>query len=172
MEELRLREQGLIEKEIEAREEERALELQQDKVKTGTPRLDDLLLGGVPFDSNLQIYGPAYVGKEVIVNAFMAEGLKKGIPAIWVLTEKTPNEIREEMRFVVSGYEEYEKLGLVHYVDAYSKSMDAEEEDQYVTYVEDPTDHQGIMKAVNTLAKEFKKNHEYYRLAFRSVSSL
>ena len=172
MEELRLREQGLIEEEIEAREEERALELQQDKVKTGIPRLDDLLLGGVPFDSNVQIYGPAYVGKEVIVNAFMAEGLKKGIPAIWVLTEKTPNEIREEMRFVVSGYEEYEKLGLIHYVDAYSKSMDAEEDDQYVTYVEDPTDHQGIMKTVNKLAKEFKKNHEYYRLAFRSVSTL
>ncbi|MEE9115864.1 MAG: ATPase domain-containing protein [Thermoplasmata archaeon] len=172
MEELRLREQGLIEEEIEAREEERALELQQDKVKTGTPRLDDLLLGGVPFDSNLQIYGPPFVGKEVIVNAFIAEGLKKGIPAIWVITEKTPADIREEMRFVVSGYEEYEKLGLVHYVDAYSKSMEAEEEDQYVTYVEDPTDHQGIMKAVNSVAKEFKKKHEYYRLAFRSVSTL
>jgi KaiC/GvpD/RAD55 family RecA-like ATPase len=172
MEELRLREQGLIEEEIEAREEERALELQQDKVKTGSPRLDDLLLGGVPFDSNVQIYGPPFVGKEVIVNAFIAEGLKKGIPAIWVLTEKTASEIREELRFVVSGYEEYEKLGLVHYVDAYSKSMEAEEDDEYTTYVEDPTDHQGIMKAVNATAKEFKKNHEYYRLAFRSVSTL
>jgi KaiC/GvpD/RAD55 family RecA-like ATPase len=172
MEELRLREQGLIEEEIEAREEERALELQQDKIKTGSPRLDDLLLGGIPFDSNVQIYGPPFVGKEVIVNAFIAEGLKKGIPAIWVLTEKTPSDIREEMRFVVSGYEEYEKLNLVHYVDAYSKSMEAEEDDQYTTYVEDPTDHKGIMKAVNTVAKEFKKNHEYYRVAFRSVSTL
>jgi KaiC/GvpD/RAD55 family RecA-like ATPase len=172
MEELRLREQGLIEEEIDAREEERALELQQDKVKTGSPRLDDLLLGGIPFTSNVQIYGPPFVGKEVIVNAFIAEGLKKGIPAIWVLTEKTATEIRDEMRFVVSGYEEYEKLNLVHYVDAYSKSMEAEEDDQYTTYVEDPTDHSGIMKAVNAVAKEFKKNHEYYRLAFRSVSTL
>ncbi len=172
MEELRLREQGLIEEEIEAREEERALELTQDKIKTGTPRLDDLLLGGVPFSSNVQIYGPPFVGKEVIVNAFIAEGLKKGVPAIWVLTEKTPPEIREEMRFVVSGYEEYEKLGLVRYVDAYSKSMEAEEDDEYTTYVDDPTDHQGIMKSVNTIAKELKKKHEYYRLAFRSVSTL
>jgi len=172
MEELRLREQGLIEEEIEAREEERALELQQDKIKTGTPRLDDLLLGGIPFDSNIQIYGPPFVGKEVIVNAFIAEGLKKGVPAIWVLTEKTPSEIREEMRFVVSGYEEYEKLGLVQYVDVYSKSMEAEEDDPQTTYVEDPTDHEGIMKSVNKIAKEFKKTHDYYRLAFRSVSTL
>ncbi len=172
MEELRLREQGLIEEEIEAREEERALELTQEKIKTGTPRLDDLLLGGIPFSSNVQIYGPPFVGKEVIVNAFMAEGLKKGIPVIWVLTEKTPSEIREEMRFVVSGYEEYEKLGLVHYVDAYSKSMEAEEEDPYTTYVDDATDHQGIMKTVNSVAKEMKKKHDYYRLAFRSVSTL
>jgi KaiC/GvpD/RAD55 family RecA-like ATPase len=172
MEELRLREQGLIEEEIDAREEERALELQQDKVKTGSPRLDDLLLGGIPFTSNIQIYGPPFVGKEVIVNAFIAEGLKKGIPAIWVLTEKIASEIRDEMRFVVSGYEEYEKLNLVHYIDAFSKSMEADADDQYTTYVEDPTDHNGIMKAVNAAAKEFKKDHEYYRLAFRSVSTL
>ncbi|MFQ5885311.1 MAG: ATPase domain-containing protein, partial [Thermoplasmata archaeon] len=172
MEELRLREQGLIEEEIEAREEEVALELKQEKIKTGTPRLDDLLLGGVPFGSNIEIYGPPFVGKEIIANTFMAEGLKKGIPVIWVLTEKTPAEIREEMYPVVSGYEEYEKLGLVHYVDAYSKSMEAEEEDEYTTYLEDPTDHEGIMKAVNKVAKEYKKSHEYYRLTFRSVSTL
>lgn len=172
MEELRLREQGLIEEEIEAREEEVALELKQEKIKTGTPRLDDLLLGGVPFGSNIEIYGPPFVGKEIIANTFMAEGLKKGIPVIWVLTEKTPNEIREEMNPVVSGYEEYEKLGLVHYVDAYSKSMEAEEEDEYTTYLDDPTDHEGIMKAVNKVAKEYKKSHEYYRLTFRSVSTL
>lgn len=172
MEELRLREQGLIEEEIEAREEEISLELKQEKIKTGTPRLDDLLLGGIPFGSNVQIYGPPFVGKEIIVNTFIAEGLKKGIPVIWVLTEKTPLEIREEMYPVVSGYEEYEKLGLVHYVDAYSKSMDAMEDDPYTTYLEDSTDHEGIMKTVNKVAKEFKKVHEYYRLAFRSVSTL
>jgi KaiC/GvpD/RAD55 family RecA-like ATPase len=172
MEELRLREQGMIEEEIEAREEERALELTQEKIKTGSPRLDDLLLGGVPFGSNVQIYGPPFVGKEIIVNAFVAEGLKKGVPIIWVLTEKTPTEIRDEMRFVVSGYEEYEKLGLVRYVDVYSESMDAAEEDPYTVYLEDPTDHQGIMKSVNQTAKELMKTHEYYRLAFRSVSTL
>ena len=172
MEELRLREQGLIEEEIEAREEERMLEVKQDKVKTGTPRLDDLLLGGVPFGSNATVYGPAHVGKEVIVNAFMAEGLKKGIPIIWVLTDKMSSDIRDEMAFVLPGYEEYEKLGLVKYVDAYSKSMGADTADPYTTYVDDLTDFATTAKAVDAVASEYKKKHPYYRLAFRSVSTL
>src|SRR3989337_2787944 len=78
MEELRLREQGLIEEEIEAREEERMLEVKQEKIHTGTSRLDDLLLGGIPFGSNVSIYGPAYVGKGGIGDGFMAGGGEKG----------------------------------------------------------------------------------------------
>ncbi|TLZ54544.1 MAG: hypothetical protein E6K17_07755 [Methanobacteriota archaeon] len=172
MEELRLREQGLIEEEIEAREEERQLEVKQEKVKTGTPRLDDLLLGGIPFGTNATAYGPAHVGKEVIVNAFMAEGLRKGVPILWVLTDKMPADVRDEMAFVLPGYEEYEKLGLVKYVDAYSKSMGAETNDANTTYVNDLTDFAATSKAVDAVATEFKKKHAYYRLAFRSVSTL
>ena len=172
MEELRLREQGLIEEEIEAREEERQLEVKQEKVKTGTPRLDDLLLGGIPFGTNATAYGPAHVGKEVIVNVFMAEGLRKGVPILWVLTDKMPADVRDEMAFVLPGYEEYEKLGLVKYVDAYSKSMGADSNDPNTTYVNDLTDFAATSKAVDAIATEFKKKHAYYRLAFRSVSTL
>ena len=172
MEELRMREQGLIEEDIEAREQELQIEVKQQKVKTGISRLDDLLFGGIPFGTNASIYGPAYVGKEVVVNLFMAEGLKKGAPILWVLTDKGPAEIREDMGFVLPGYEEYEKLGLVRYVDAYSKSMGAEATDSNTTYIDDPTDHQSILKAVDSIAAEWKKKHPAYRLAFRSVSTL
>ncbi len=173
MEELRMREQGLIEDEIDARDEELKLEMHQEKSKTGTPRLDDLLLGGVPFGSNVSVYGPPFIGKEVIVSAFIAEGLKKGLPALWVITDKTPEDIREEMEYVLPGYSEYERLGLVRYVDAYSKGMGAEEvDDPNVTYVEDPTDHEAILDAVDQISKELKGKHSYYRLAFRSISTL
>ena len=172
MEELRLREQGLIEEEIDAREIDREMEVKQEKVKIGTPRLDDLLLGGVPFGSNVSIYGPPYVGKEVIVDTFLAEGLKKGVPILWVLTDKMPGDIREEMTFVLPGYEEYEKMGLVKYVDAYSKSMGADTNDPNVTYIDDPTDFVAIAKNVDAFANEFRKKHPYYRLAFRSISTL
>jgi KaiC/GvpD/RAD55 family RecA-like ATPase len=172
MEELRLREQGIIGEDIEAREEERQLEFKQEKVKTGIPRLDDLLFGGIPFGSNVSVYGPAYVGKEVVVNLFMAESLRKGIPVIWVLTDKAPSDIREEMAFVLSGYEEYEKLGLVRYVDAYSKSMGAPTDEPTTVYIDDPTDHQSILRSVDSIAADLRKKHKTYRLAFRSISTL
>src|SRR6266568_3060120 len=172
MEELRAREQGLITEDIEAREQELQIEVKQQKVKTGIARLDDLLFGGIPFGTNASVYGPAYVGKEVVVNIFMAEGLKKGSPILWVLTDKGPGEIREEMSFVLPGYEEYEKLGLVRYIDAYSKSMGAEASDPNTTYIDEPTDHASILKAVDAKAAEWKKKYPTYRLAFRSVSTL
>jgi KaiC/GvpD/RAD55 family RecA-like ATPase len=148
------------------------LELKVEKVKTGNPRLDDLLFGGIPFGTNVLVYGQAFIGKEVVVNQFIAEGLKKGIPAVWVITDKSPEDIREEMEFVVSGYQEYEKLDLVKYIDAYSKSMGEEAEDRYTIYIDQPTDHEGILKSMDALAKEIRKKHKYYRLAFRSISTL
>ncbi len=172
LEELRLREQGMIEEEIEARAEDRKVEVQQQKVKTGIPRLDDLLFGGIPFSSNVSVYGPAYVGKEVVVSLFMADGLKKGLPVLWVLTDKSPADIREDMTFVLPDYEEREKLGLVKYIDAYSKSMGADANDPNTTYIDDPTDHNAILKATDAIAAEWRKKDQSYRLAFRSVSTL
>src|SRR6266571_3866737 len=134
MEELRMREQGLIAEDIEAREQDLQVEVKQQKVKMGIARLDDLLFGGIPFGTNASVYGPAYVGKEVLVSLFMAEGLKKGVPVLWILTDKGPTEVREEMAFALPGYEEYEKLGLVQYIDTYSKSMGAEASDPTTTF--------------------------------------
>src|SRR3989475_11714079 len=40
------------------------------------------------------------------------------------------------------------------------------------TYIDDPTDLQAILKAVDARAAEWKKKYPTYRLAFRSVSTL
>lgn len=171
--ELQMRERKIIEEEIEAFEEERAIEIQQKKVKTGNRRLDDLLLGGFPLGCNVLIHGPPFVGKEVMVGQFMAEGVRKGVPIIWVLTDKTPDDIRNEMRFILSGYEEYEKLGLVKYVDLYSMTMGLKTDDPYTIYLEDPADHAKISQTVDEIAREIKENgHEYYRLVFRTLSTI
>ncbi len=172
MEELRRRELGLIEEEIDIREEDRASEVGLNKAHTGNQRLNDLLLGGYPFGSSIMVYGPSFVGKEVLVNQFMAEGLIKGVPTLWVLTDKTPADIRGEMSFIVSGYEEYEKLGLVRYVDAYSHTVDDPADDPYTTYLKSPDDLDAMMAAVNKIAEEFRSKYEYYRLGFRSLSTL
>ncbi|MFO7792431.1 MAG: ATPase domain-containing protein [Candidatus Saliniplasma sp.] len=174
--ELRAREEDLIDEELEEREEEILQEIEQEKAKTGTTRLDDLLLGGIPLGSNVSMYGPPHVGKGVLINSFIAEGLEKGVPAIWVITDKTVEGVREEMKFVLPTYEEYEVRDLVYYVDAYSISMGEVNEDlrdeDFVKYVDEQSDVKAITEAVEEFATQIKENHRYYRLAFVSVSTL
>ncbi len=174
--ELKAREEELIDEELEERQDEILQEIEQEKSKTGTGRLDDLLLGGIPLGSNVSIYGPPHVGKEVMVNTFIAEGLEKGVPAIWVITDKTIEDIREEMKFILPTYEEYEMRGLVYYVDAYSSSMgeveESEREKDNIRYIEEQSDVRAITEAVNGFAEEINQNNRYYRMAFESVSTI
>jgi KaiC/GvpD/RAD55 family RecA-like ATPase len=171
MDELRNMELGLIEEEIDLRDEERKKEITLSKVHTGNQRFNDLLLGGYPFGSNIILHGPAFVGKEVLLAEFMAEGLKKGVPVLWVITDKTCDDIRKLMEPVLPGYMEYEKLNLVKYVDSYSRSIGDLNEDPNTVYVKDPADHAALSKAVDEITAEFLKDHDYYRLGFQSLST-
>jgi KaiC/GvpD/RAD55 family RecA-like ATPase/DNA repair exonuclease SbcCD ATPase subunit len=171
-EELRIRESKAIATDVESRQDELRLEIQTEKAKTGNARLDDLLMGGIPFGSNLLVIGPAFIGKEVLINRFLIEGLQKGIPALICTTDISPIEIRDEMNAIAPGVENFEKMGLLRYIDVYSKSMGLVEEDPYTTYVEHPTDYTGITKAVELITKGFKEKHETYRMAVRSISTL
>ncbi len=174
--ELRAREDELIDEELEERKEEILQEIEQEKAKTGTSRLDDLLLGGFPLGSNLSIYGPPHVGKRVMINSFIAEGLEKGVPAIWVITDKTIAAVRQEMKFVLPTYQDYEMRGLIYYVDAYSVSMGEVREDEkdkdFIKFIDEQSDVSAITEAVEKFAREIMKKHRYYRLAFESVSTI
>ncbi len=170
--ELKAKMEGLVEAEVEAAEEEIKAEIKERKVKTGTRRLDDLLYGGFPLASNVIVYGPPYSKKEVLVYSFVAEGLRKGIPVIWVLTDKTPLELREEMSYVLPTYEQYEKMKLVYYVDAYSRSIGDDTTLDGVIYLDSQTDVDGIIKTVGEISKKIKEKHPYYRLAFITLSTM
>jgi len=127
-EELTIMQQKIIEKEIGTRGAEKEEEMKKDKISTGTQRIDDLMLGGIPPGSNVFIYGPTFVGKEVFLNTFVADGLKKGVPVIFVTTDNTPASIKQSMTTILPDYEDYENAGLVRYVDIYSKRMDIKDD--------------------------------------------
>src|SRR5881296_3926423 len=101
-------------------EEAIAVEKKADRVKTGTPRLDDLLYGGIPFNSNVLFVGPAFVGKEIALLNFIAEGLKKGIPVIIITTTKLPIDIAKDIAPILPTFVEYDQLGLVRWIDCTS----------------------------------------------------
>ena len=153
--------------------QEVVIEEKKARVKTGTPRLDDLLYGGIPFNANVLAVGPAFVGKEVLILNFIAEGLKKGIPAIIVTTARPPTEIAKEMAPILPTLVEYEQLGLVYWVDSSAPTGASGKpvRDKNTWRVNGPSDFESIMKIFNELDGNFRGKYPYFRVAFLSLSS-
>src|SRR6266571_1166443 len=153
-------------------EEAIAVEKKADRVKTGTPRLDDLMYGGIPFNSNVLFVGPAFVGKEVALLNFIAEGLKKGIPVIIITTTKLPIDIARDIAPILPTFVEYDQLGLVRWIDCTSPMASGKPvKEKNVWRVNGPTDFDNIYQLVGQLDEEFKKKHPYFRLAYLTLSS-
>ncbi|HYR81696.1 MAG TPA: ATPase domain-containing protein [Thermoplasmata archaeon] len=153
-------------------EEAIAVEKKADRVKTGTPRLDDLMYGGIPFNSNVLFVGPAFVGKEVALLNFIAEGLKKGIPVIIITTTKLPIDIAKDIAPILPTFVEYDQLGLVRWIDCTSPMASGKPvKEKNVWRVNGPTDFDNIYQLVGQLDEEFKKKHPYFRLAYLTLSS-
>lgn len=173
--ELALREQ-LRAASPEAEVAEGAMEVaadQGDRLKTGTPRLDDLLYGGLPMNANILFVGPAFAGKEVAILNFIAEGLKTNAPAILITTSKPPVEIAKEMAPVLPTFLEYENLGLVRWIDASGTTpTQALTREGHTFRVKNAADFEGILGAMNEADEEFRaKGFQYFRFAFLTLSS-
>jgi len=147
---------------------------EDSKLPTGVRRLDDLLYGGLPHGSQILINGPAHTGKETLSRLFVAEGLRRGVPAIWVLTDKTYLQVREEMTALLPSYPQLEASGMVRYVDLYSRSLGVSQAEPGVRLfqVTDKGVLDQLTLAVNTYANELKASYPTYRLVFESVSTV
>ena len=172
MEDIKKREGQLVDEDLTARAKEREMEYKEEKIKSGNPRLDDLLYGGIPFGKQILIMGPPFIGKETMVNNFLLEGVSKGIPCIILTTDSSPSDIRDELKYIMPDIEQYEGKGLVKYIDAYSKAMGMDETDPNMIVVDHPTDYKGINKAIEEITAEFKKFSQVWRMCVRSVSAL
>ena len=159
-----------LRKDLDEMETEVETEVVEEKVKTGIERLDDLLLGGMPFSSNVLFVGPPFIGKETAMLLFVAEGLKKGIPAIIVTTSRPPHEIAMDMAPILPTFMEFEQLGLVHWVDASGLAQDSAPRRNSVK-VNSADDFVGMSKALEATAKTvMASGRKYFRLAYMSLS--
>ena len=163
-----------ISKDLEEMEEAVEEEYKVEKVKTGIERLDDLLMGGIPFGSNIMFVGPPFIGKEVAMFLFLAEGLKKGIPAIIVTTSRSLAELSKDMAPILPTFMEFDQLGLVRWIDASSiegTEVVDDETHNWVARVAGPGDFDGITKALENCIKDFQTQKQpYFRIAFISLS--
>jgi len=144
------------------------------RVRTGVRRLDDLVFGGFPTGSQVLINGPAHTGKDVLARLFVAEGLKAGLPALWIVTDKTFTQIREEMTGLFPPYPEFEARGLVRYVDLYARNLGVTQAEPIVKLLSltDKNALEAITSAVNQFTSELKEKAPAYRVVFETVSTL
>ena len=144
------------------------------KVKSGIRRLDDLLYGGFPAGTQLLVNGPAHTGKDVLARLFSVEGLKLGIPSIWVVTDKTWGQVRDDLVGLYPKYEDAEKNGMIRFVDLYSRSVGSSQSTPGVRLLSS-TD-KGVLEqlgqTVNAISEELKEKFPTYRLVFESVSTV
>ncbi len=142
------------------------------KVSTGITRLDELLMGGLPTASNVLLFGPPFVGKDVIMDMFTIRGLKEGIPAIMVVTDTTSDEKRQAMKQIDPDFEKYDAEGMVVFVDSYSRSIGVTSENPNTIHVDGNVNLNEIGVAVNEAQSKLQGKGDYLRVAFDSISTL
>lgn len=172
--ELAQREKQIIGKELDAFQEVTLAEIKQERVKSGIKQLDNLLMGGIPVGSQILITGPTFIGKEVAVNQFAAEAIRKGTPLVWITADRSIDQIRTEMSFVISNFGEYETRGLIRFIDLYSASVGEERKEQNVTVISDYSDIDAIERAVDGFLTSLGDvpAKRGYRVVFRTISAM
>ena len=187
-EELRAREGALRERMIELEKlagkaasneadqmhEDVVREVAEVKVKSGIRRLDDLLFGGFPAGAQLLVNGPAHTGKDVLARLFSVEGLKLGIPSIWVVTDKTWGQVRDDLAGLYPQYDQAEKNGMIRFIDLYSRSVGSTQSSPGVRLLSS-TDKgvlEQLAQTTNAVTEELKERFPTYRLIFESVSTV
>ncbi len=62
-----------------------------ERLAMGVPGLDTMLGGGLPAGYSLLVAGPSGSGKTTLATAFLAEGVRRGEPGVFVAFEQTPS---------------------------------------------------------------------------------
>ncbi len=145
------------------------------RVKSGIRRLDDLLYGGYPVGTQLLVNGPAHTGKDVLARLFSVEGLKLEIPSIWIVTDSTWTQVRDDLAALYPRYAEAEKAGMLRFIDLYTRNVVGSAQSATGVRMLSSTD-KGVLdqltQSVNAASEELKEKFSTYRIIFESVSTL
>jgi len=140
------------------------------RLPTGIPRLDDLLVGGLPAKAHIVLLGDAFVGKEIVLYSFIAEGLKRGEPALLVTGSRSPEEVAASLGVVLPQFKDYEQLGLVTWIDASGSTAPATPHRLRAT---GPEDRAGILTNLVRASKGFEDAHQTpFRVGFLGLSAV
>lgn len=141
-----------------------------DVVSTGFTWLDELFLGGFPRRGQLALIGEPGQGCAEVVWGTLTEGLRRGESVVIATASASVTEIGEQLERFCPGFTDYDRQGLVHWVDASGRSR---------TALADPStriDHDGGVRALLSLmaaAQEAERQSPRgFRMAFLDFSAV
>jgi hypothetical protein len=122
---------------------------------SGIPRLDNLLHGGIAPRDHVLLIGPPFVGKEAVLYAFLAEGMKRGQRSILVTAARPPEEVSQEIARFIPSFVQEEKAGHVVWIDATNRSPGTAPAPTNGSriLVNGPMDHAGILTSLVSATK-------------------
>jgi len=116
------------------------------------------------------VLGDAFVGKEVVLYSFVAEGLKRGEPVLIVTAARSPEEIADALGVVLPQFREYEQMGMVRWVDASGSGGFGSANRTVVKGADDPA---GILTSIGTVSGSFEASAGgAFRVAFLGLSAV
>jgi len=142
------------------------------KARSGGRRIDELLGGGFPFKSCSLIEGPAFIGKDIFLSQFIAEGIKFGAPSLIILTQSTTSKFRKRIVEMDYKLEERERAGLVSYIDCHAKTVGLMGKNPFAIYLKGVNDLNGLSNAIDKFQSGYRENFYYHRVIFDSLSSV
>ena len=149
-----------------------AREIQKARAETGIRRFDDLLYGGVPFGSNVLLKGPSNIGKEQFYEHFLINGIRNGVPTIIFAANSTPDQIRNRLDSLMVDFEDFEKEGLIKFIDIYSRKVDPfgmdikEKEDPNIYPILNYKDTGEIIQVMDDIIETVAQDVGYFRMFF------
>ncbi|MGA1819785.1 MAG: RAD55 family ATPase [Thermoplasmatota archaeon] len=142
------------------------------KARSGGRRIDELLGGGFPFKSCTVVQGPAFIGKDILLSQFVAEGIRYGIPALVILTQSTTSKFRKMIVELEYKLEERERAGLLSYVDCHAKTVGLMGKNPFALYLNGVSDLDALSHAIDKFQSAYRENFFYHRMIFDSLSSV
>jgi circadian clock protein KaiC len=94
-----------------------------EKIATGVPGLDTLLLGGLPVGRSTLIAGKSGTGKTVVTLQIAASLARQRVTTLVVAVEEAPSDLRDTGDALSLGISELEASGRLHFTDV-TRPMD------------------------------------------------
>ena len=121
-----------------------------DRVPTGIEEFDKLIEGGIPRGFSVALFGVPGTYKSLFSRIFVAEGLIRGEPVIYVTYDRSPDMIRNALKdILVARGKSSNLVEKLHLVDCWSWRVKRATEEEGIS---NPVDFQNVYRRLREIA--------------------